>query len=296
MQPWLVAQSIVDGLLIGGVYALVAMGLNLMFGVMKIVNFAQGEFLMVGMYVAAGLGALVLPPGLLGVYWVAVPTTMILAAVGVAFYLLLLQRAARFGDTAQILMTIGVSIALQGAAQVWTGSGFRFLRSEVYGEAIRVGELTIPVAQAVAFVVAIVVTVAMAWVLRRTLWGKSVRAVAESSDMAQSLGVDTRRAFVTATAVAIGLAGLAGSLLAPYHYTFPQVGQSFVVVAFLAIVVAGLGNVVGAVWGGLAFGVVQSLTASFLSLGFSTAAMYVLFLAVLLLRPEGIFTGRSRSV
>lgn len=291
-----VAQSIINGLLIGGVYALVAMGLNLMFGVMKIVNFAQGEFLMVGMYVAAGLGGMFLPPGLFGVYWTAIPTVAVLAAAGIAFYLVLLQRAARSGETAQILLTIGVSIALQGGAQVLAGSGFRFLRSPIYGSAMRLGDLTIPVPQTIAFGVALVVTVIMAGVLRSTIWGKSVRAIAENAETAQTLGIDARRVFLSATAVAIGLAGLAGALLAPYYYTFPQVGQSFVVISFLAIVIAGLGNVVGAVWGGLAFGVVQSLTASYFSLGFSTAAMYVLFLAVLLLRPEGIFSGRTRSV
>ena len=124
-------QSIVNGLLIGGVYALVAMGLNLMFGVMKLVNFAHGEFLMAGMYVAVWLASLGMLPGLFGIYWVAIPTMFVMAAVGFAFYLLLLDRAARFGESPQILLTIGLSIGAQGLAQVCAApaSGFNRIRS-----------------------------------------------------------------------------------------------------------------------------------------------------------------------
>ena len=123
-------QSIVNGLLIGGVYALVAMGLNLMFGVMKLVNFAHGEFLMAGMYVGRRPRKLHHFPhalGMFGIYWVAIPTMLIMGAVGVAFYLLLLDRAARFGESPQILLTIGLSIGAQGLAQVLCGSGFKLV-------------------------------------------------------------------------------------------------------------------------------------------------------------------------
>jgi len=110
------------------------------------------------------------------------------------------------------------------------------------------------------------------------------------------LGIDARRVYMVSTAIAIGLAGLAGALLIPYHFTFPNVGQNFVVMAFLAIVIAGLGSVVGAVFGGLLLGVMQSLTASYLDLDLSTAAIYIQFLAVLLLRPQGLFTKGQRTL
>jgi len=292
----ILAQAILNGLLIGGVYALVAMGLNLMFGVMKLVNFAHGEFLMAGMYVAVALAGLGLPAGTFGIYWVALPTTFVMAAFGLAFYLLLLDRAAHFGESPQILLTIGLSIGAQGLAQVVRGSDFKLVPNPVNGAALHLGELSLQLGPTIAFVVALAVTIAMARVLRRTRFGKSARAVAESVETAEMLGIDARRVYVTSTAIAIGLVDLAGALLIPYHYTFPNVGQNFVVVAFLAIVIAGLGNVVGAVFGGLLMGVMQSLTASYLDLDLSTAAIYVLFLAVLLLRPQGLFSRGRRTL
>ena len=289
-------QSIVNGLLIGGVYALVAMGLNLMFGVMKLVNFAHGEFLMAGMYVAVWLASLGTLPGLFGIYWVAIPTMFVMAAVGFALYLLLLDRAARFGESPQILLTIGLSIGAQGLAQVLRGSGFKLQPNPVNGAAIHLGGLNLQLGPAIAFTVALIVSMVMALLLRMTRFGKSARAVAESVETAEMLGIDARRVYLVTTAIAIGLAGLAGALLIPYHYTFPNVGQNFVVVAFLAIVIAGLGNVVGAVFGGLLMGVMQSLTASYFDLDLSTAAIYVVFLAVLLLRPQGLFTRGRRTL
>jgi len=292
----IVVQSLANGLLIGGVYALVAMGLNLMFGVMKIVNFAQGEFLMIGMYVAVGLAGVVVPGALLGVYWVVIPVTFVMAGMGVLFYFLMLRRAARFGEGAQILLTLGLSICLQGVAQVVEGADFKLVRTPVYGKAIHPAGITIGVAQLVAFTVAIAVTVVMAWAIRYTHWGKTVRAVSESTEIAQTLGINARSVFAVATGVSIGLAGLAGALLMPYQYTFPNVGQSYVVIAFLAIVISGLGNVNGAVAGGLLLGIIQSMTASYVSLDFSTTAMYVIFLGVLVLRPQGLFTIRTRTI
>ena len=292
----MLAQSIINGLLIGGVYALVAVGLNLMFGVMKLVNFAHGEFLMAGMYVAVGLAALALPAGLLGIYWVALPTMLIMAIVGCAFYLLLLDRAARFGESSQILLTIGLSIGAQGLAQVLRGSDFKMVPNPINGAALHFGAVYVQIGPAISFAVALTVTVVMAWVLRATRFGKSARAVAENVETAEMLGIDARKVYVVSTAIATGLVGLAGALLMPYHYTFPNVGQNFVVVAFLAIVIAGLGSVVGAVFGGLLLGVIQSLTASYLDLDLSTAAIYVLFLAVLLLRPQGLLTRNQRIV
>lgn len=289
-------QAVVNGLLIGGVYALVAVGLNLMFGVMKLVNFAHGEFLMMGMYVALALAGLALPAGLLGIYWIAVPTMLIMAVVGAIFYLLLLDRAAKFGESPQILLTIGLSIGAQGLAQVLCGSDFKLVPNPINGAAAHFGSIYFQIGPAISFIIAIAVTIVMAWVLRSTRFGKSARAVAESVETAEMLGIDARRVYMVTTAIAVGLVGLAGALVIPYHFTFPNVGQNFVVIAFLAIVIAGLGSVVGAVFGGLLLGVMQSLTAAYLDIDLSTAAIYVLFLAVLLLRPQGLFSRNQRTL
>ena len=288
-------QSIINGILIGGVYALVAMGLNLMFGVMKLVNFAHGEFLMTGMYIAVSLTALWMPSGYWGIYWVTVPTMLAMAVLGCVFYLILLRRAARFGAFPQMLLTFGLSIGLQGLAQVLRGSDFVLQRNPVNGSALRFSGLTIEVGPGIGFLTALIVAVAMGYVLHSTRWGKSARAVAENIETAEMLGIDARRVFVVATAISVGLVGLTAALLIPYHYTYPNVGQTFAMVAFLSIVIAGLGNVVGSIFGGLLMVIVQTMTASYLDLDLSTAFIYVVFLAVLLLRPQGLFT-RGRRV
>src|SRR5450759_5687380 len=176
----MLTQSIVNGLLIGGVYALVAVGLNLMFGVMKLVNFAHGEFLMAGMYVAVGLASLALPPGLLGIYWVAGPTMLVMAIVGCAFYLLLLDRAAHFGESPQILLTIGLSIGAQGLAQVLRGSDFKLVPNPINGAALHLGGIYLQIGPAISYVVALVVTVIMSWALCASRFGNGARALAET--------------------------------------------------------------------------------------------------------------------
>jgi branched-chain amino acid transport system permease protein len=289
-------QSIINGVLIGGVYALVAMGLNLMFGVMKLVNFAHGEFLMAGMYIAVSLAALGMPAGIMGIYWVIVPTMIIMTGIGCIFYLLLLDRAARFGDFPQMLLTFGLSIGAQGLAQVLRGSDFIQVPNPINGASLRFEGLVIQIGPLIGFAAALVVSACMAYVLHSTRWGKSARAVAESVETAEMLGIDARRVFIVASAISIGLVGLTAALLIPYHYTYPNAGQNFALVAFLAIVIAGLGNVLGSVFGGLLMGVMQSITASYFDLDLSTAAIYVVFLAVLLLRPQGLFTKGRRVI
>jgi branched-chain amino acid transport system permease protein len=263
---------------------------------MKLVNFAHGEFLMVGMYVAVTLAGVALPAGLFGIYWVAIPTALVMSAVGVIFYVVLLARAAKFGETPQILLTIGLSIGMQGAAQVLQGSNFILIPNPIQGNALHAGPITLTLGPLVAFVVALAVAAAMAGVLRFTRYGKATRAVAENIETAEMLGIDARKIFITTSAIAVGLVGLGGALLIPYQYTFPNVGQSFVVIAFLAIVIAGLGNVLGSVLGGILLGMVQSLTASYFDLSLSTAALYLIFILVLIGRPQGLFTRRARTI
>jgi branched-chain amino acid transport system permease protein len=293
----ILAESLVNGLLIGGIYGLVAIGMSLMFGVMKLINFAHGEFLMAAMYVAfvllAEFGTAYAG---VGIYWMVIPTVVVMAGIGYCFYKFLLRRTARFGEGPQILLTIGLSIGLQGLAQVIFGADFHMTPNDVNGAAVNIGPLAIKISGLVAFVAAALVAGTMAWTLRYTQFGRSVRAVAENASAAQMLGIDSDKVFVVTTVIACALAGLAGALLVPDHYTFPLAGQQFVVMAFLAIVIAGLGNIMGSMFGGLLMGVIQSLTAAYWEIDLSTASIYVLFIVVLLFRPEGLFTRKRRSV
>jgi len=268
---------------------------------MKLVNFAHGEFLMAGMYVAVGLASLGTLPGafgMFGIYWVAIPTMFVMAAVGLAFYLLLLDRAARFGESPQILLTIGLSIGAQGLAQVLRGSGFKLVPNshQRRGNPLRRAQ---PSARA---------RHRFHRGARRhdrdglgsardAFWQERPRGGRERRNCGDARHRRTPRLHRVDPRSPSGWSAWLQLSSSPISTPFPNVGQNFVVVAFLAIVIAGLGNVVGAVFGGLLMGVMQSLTASYFDLDLSTAAIYLLFLAVLLLRPQGLFTrGRAHAV
>ena len=160
----------------------------------------------------------------------------------------------------------------------------------------KLGTIIIQTGSFIAFLVAMVVALILAGTLRGTIWGKSVRAVAENRQIASILGVNARRIFLSAFAVGGLLAALGGALLSPFQYAYPTVGSSFVIIAFLVVVIAGLGNVNGSVLGGLLIGIVESLTAGYLSIDLSIASIYIIFILVLIFRPEGLFTKRGRTV
>lgn len=289
-------QALINGLLIGGVYSLVAAGLNLIFGVMNIVNFAQGEFLMLGMVASYALYRLFpTTSGMLSYLWV-IPSMLLVGLFGLALYRFLIRPIVHKRPSVQILVTIGLSLGLQGADQIIMGSSFRAIPGIIHTASFRLGSVTLMLGPVVAGIVAVIATSILAWVLGHTWWGRAVRALAERPNIAALMGIEQGPIFTSAFVVGISLAAAAGALLMPYYYVYPTVGSDFVVVAFLVVVIAGLGNVGGSMLGGFLLGIVESFTATYLSVDFSIAAIYVMFLLVLILRPQGLFTLRRRQI
>ena len=289
-------QTLISGILIGGVYSMVAVGLNLIFGVMNIVNFAQGEFLMLGMMASYLLYELVpSTSGARSYVWV-LPSMVLVAAFGLLIYKFLIRKIADREPAVQILITVGLSFVLQGAAQVFLGSAFRSIPGGMQTSALYFQSLSVPIGPLIAFLVSLFVTGLLTWAIRHTWWGRAVRALAEKPGIAPFMGINRDVIFGTAFVVGIALAALAGALLMPYNFFYPTVGSDYVVIAFLVVVIAGLGNIAESIIGGLLLGVVESLTATYVSADFSLAAIYVIFLLVLALRPQGLFTIRRRQV
>jgi branched-chain amino acid transport system permease protein len=282
-------QTALNGVMIGGVYALIAVGLTLIFGVMKIVNFAQGEFVMLGMYVSwmlatvAGIGPY---PGLLLV-------AVIMFGVGWLVFKLLLLRIIGQKDESFILLTLGLSIFLQNVTLLIFGADYLTVTSSIKSSALRVAGVAISAPRLIAFAVALALVVGLTAFLNRTDMGRAIRATAESREVATLLGIDPVRCFAIAFGIGIVLAGAAGVLLTPMFYVYPGVGTLFNLTAFVVVVLGGMGSLPGALLGGLLIGVVEALAGTYVALDLSQLFTFMIFLGVLFLRPSGLLGRRA---
>jgi branched-chain amino acid transport system permease protein len=285
------AQLLLNGVVIGVIYALIAMGLSLIFGVLEIVNFAHGELYMLGAMLAyfltvnAGLG-----------YWTTILLVVAVAlCVGYVLYeaLLASMRGASFERS--ILLTLGLSMVLQNGAVFLFTTTPKMIASSLAYSTIVLGGLRLSVSRLYALGLGLAAFAALYLVLYRTRVGKAMRGVAQSREAALMVGIDPRAVSRLAVAIGVGLSGLAGAALAPVYAVHPLMGFSFVFKAFAIIILGGLGNVAGAALTALALGILESLVGGFLPLVMVDALVFVAMIAVLLLRPQGLF-GRGVRV
>jgi branched-chain amino acid transport system permease protein len=282
-----VAQAVVNGLLIGGIYALVSIGVTLIFGVVKIVNFAQGEFVMIGMYISYFLATyLGIDP--LASLIVAMP---ILFVVGVLLQHFLIRRVLGLGDMPQIFLTFALSLLLINVTLLLFTANYRTVQTSYTETSIHLGEIYVPVAKLIAFVVAMVLSGALWVFLHATDLGKAMRAAAQNPDVAMLMGINPDRVFCVAVGVSLALAGAAGCLLMPFYPAYPLVGQVFVLMAFVAVVFGTLGNVTGALIASLMMGVAESLGVQFVGADSGLIVVFIMLLLTLAFRPSGLFGG-----
>ena len=284
-------QLLLNGIVIGVIYALVAMGLSLIFGVLEIVNFAHGEFYMLGAMLAyfltmnAGLG-----------YW---PTILVVTAVavglGYVLYEALLGSLQGEGFERSILLTLGLSMVLQnGAVFVFTTTP-KMMQTRYSYSNVSLGDLRVSVMRLLALGLGLLAFGALYLILYRTRVGKAMRGVAQSRDAALMVGIDPRAVSRLAVAIGIGLSGLAGAALAPVYAVHPLMGFSFVFKAFAIIIIGGLGNIAGAAIAAVGLGILESFVGGFFPLVMVDALAFTSMIAILLLRPQGLF-GRGVRV
>jgi branched-chain amino acid transport system permease protein len=286
----ILTQAVVNGLLIGGVYALVSIGVTLIFGVVKIVNFAQGEFVMIGMYISFFLATYWGIDPLLSLF-VSMP---VLFVIGVLIQHFLIRRVLGLGDMPQIFLTFALSLLLLNLALLLFTANYRTVETSYSEAAIHIGPIYIAVAKLIAFVVAMALSTALYLFLHATDLGKAMRAAAQNRDVAMLMGINPDRVFAVAVGVALALAGAAGSLLMPFYPAYPMVGQVFVLMAFVAVVLGTLGNVVGALIASLMMGVAESLGIQFVGADSGLIVVFAMLLLTLALRPNGLFGGWAR--
>jgi branched-chain amino acid transport system permease protein len=285
-----VAQAVVNGLLIGGIYALVSIGVTLIFGVVKIVNFAQGEFVMIGMYISFWLATLIrLDP----VVSLAVSMPALFVA-GVLLQRFLIRRVLGLGDMPQIFLTFAVSLLLMNLALLVFTADYRTVQTGYTFAALRIGPLYISAPRLIAFALAMLLSAALEIFLRATDLGKAMRAAAQNRDVAMLMGINPDRVFGVAVGLALALAGAAGSLLMPFYPVYPSVGQVFVLLAFVAVVLGTLGNVRGALIAGLMMGMAESLGVQFVGADSGLIVVFAMLLVTLAVRPGGLYGGQTR--
>ena len=286
----IVAQAVINGLLIGGIYALVSIGVTLIFGVVKIVNFAQGEFVMIGMYISFFLSTQ------LGIDPIVslVVSMPVLFVVGVLVQHFLIRRVLGLNDLPQIFLTFALSLLILNLSLMLFTANYRTVHTWYSDEALHIGGLYIPVAKLIAFVLAMALSAALWVFLHITDLGKAMRAAAQKPEVAMLMGINPNRVFCVALGIALALAGAAGSLLMPFYPAYPMVGQVFVLMAFVAVVLGTLGNVVGALIASLMMGVAELLGIQFIGANSGLIVVFLMLLLTLAARPSGLAGGRVR--
>ena len=284
-----VPQLIVSTVLLGGIYALIAVGLTLIFGIMRVVNFAHGEFLMLGMYFAFWAFTLWgIDP-----YFTLVVAVPLFFAVGLGVYALVMRGVIHASHNVQIFTTVGLSTALQNLALVlWTGD-FRFVRPWHSGVVLRLGGAAFNLSQVVAFAVAVLFTLSLFAFMKWTHAGRVMRATAQDGEAATLMGIDTDRVYRLAFAIGIACVGVAGVLLSPLYSVYPTAGLQFVLLAYVVVVLGGLGDMVGALLGSLIVAAVEVIGSYVFGSAWKEVIYFVLFIAVLVLRPAGLFGQRG---
>jgi branched-chain amino acid transport system permease protein len=290
MSPEIFAQTIVNGLFIGGIYALVAVGLTLIYGVMLILNFAHGEFLMLGMYVAFGAFTLAgVDP------YLAIPIAAILIfLLGASIQRGLIQRVLAAHPLNQIVLLLGVSTLLIGLVQFFLSAEPRAIHVPYETNVLIISGLRLNIPRLIAFLSSMVISVSLYLFLRFTRTGKAIRAVSQSRHAAWLMGINVKFIYLLTFGIGTAVTAIAGVLLTPNYKMIPTIGQSFAVTAFVVVVLGTMGNFIGAFLGGLIIGIVEVFAGFFLGGDVKIIASMLVFILVLLFRPAGLF-GRKRA-
>ena len=280
--------SVLNGLTTGAVYALVALGLTLIYGVLHIINFAHGASLMVALYAAYLLKAkLGLDP------YLALPVVVgLMFALGYALQRAVINRASHGKDENILLVTLGVSIVLENLALLFFKSDTRTIDTAYTLTTVPIGPAMIALPKIVAFFGALATSALLLWIVSRTDLGRAIRAVAKEKQGARLMGIDVDHVYAMSFGIGLACLGAAACFLLPAYYVNPQVGGGFVLVAFTIVVLGGMGSFAGALLGGLLIGVVESLGGLFLGESLGQIGIFAIFIAVLLLRPQGLFGSR----
>jgi branched-chain amino acid transport system permease protein len=281
--------ALLNGLTTGAVYALVALGLTLIYGVLHIINFAHGAALMMALYGVYFLKqAFGIDP-----YLALLPMVAVMFVAGYALQRGIINRASHGKDENILLVTLGLSIVLENIALLAFKSDTRTIETSYTLSTVAIGPAMIAVSKLVAFAGALVTSAVLLWIVRRTDLGRAIRAVAREKQGARLVGIDVDHVYAMSFGIGLACLGAAACFLLPAYYVNPLVGNGFVLVAFTIVVLGGMGSFAGALVGGLLIGVVESLGGLWFGESLGQIGIFLLFIAVLLFRPQGLFGAKA---
>ena len=287
----LLTQLVVSGVLLGGMYALISLGLTLVYGSLHLINFAHGDFLMIAMYLAwVCFTSFHIDP-----YLSILVVTPLMFVAGCLTYVLLIRPVLRSAHIVQVFITFGLGLIVQNIALIAFTGTERSIDIPIAKSVFSVGGVRITYTALIAFAVALAAAGLLFLLMRYTYLGKSVRATGQNPLAAALVGINTNVARLVTFGVSSALLGVAGPMLIPIYATYPTIGNDFILIIFIVIVLGGLGSYRGAIVGGLTVGVIQTVSNYYLHSPINQALLLLLLIAILVVRPSGMF-GRARLV
>ena len=287
--PEILLEAVANGLLMGAVYGLVALGLTLVYGVLHIINFAHGTLLTLAMYAAyVAHGAFGLDP-----YAAMVPLAGLFFVLGYLVQRLVIGPASRGDDSNMLLVTLGLSIIIENAMLAIFRSDTMTLRLPYAMSMVEMGDVLLSLPRLIGFGVTLLVALLLFVLMTRSDTGRAIRAVAKERTGAALVGIDVAHIYAVTFGIGTACLAIAACLLLPSFYVSPRVGNAFVLVAFTIVVLGGMGSVTGALLGGLFIGVVESLSGLYFGDSLGQIGIFLIFILVLLLRPTGLFGARA---
>jgi branched-chain amino acid transport system permease protein len=294
-QVEVLLQTLIAGILLGGLYALIGIGMTLIMGVMKIINLAHGELMMVAMYIAYWLFVIFHLDPYISVF-IATPALFLLGVAMQKFLINPVLKVDSILPENQVILTVGIGMVLSNLATLFFKSDYRSTPVDYATKAWYLSdlwknspiELSLSLPWFVSFVIAVVITVLLWFFLAKTDMGKSLRATAQDEDAAVLMGVNVGMMRVVTFGIGSALVGAAGCLFIPIYYLYPSLGGQFTLIAFVITILGGLGSTVGAIIGGIILGIFESMTATYIGMGWAPVGRFIVFVAALIFLPGGV--------
>ena len=290
MNSDLILQALVTGILLGGVYSLISVGLTLTFGVMRIINFAHGEFLMVAMYATFFFSQYFATEPYVAMA-IVLPGLFLFGAIVFQLFVRPILGAEPLN---QMLLLVGLSLILQNGALALFSADTRTVKSALSMSKFEFGEVVVGVPNLIAFLVAVAITLGLYWALKYTELGRRIRAASADREAAALMGINVNRVNLIAFGIGAGCLGIAGPIMTPVFYVVPNIGTFFILMAFVIVVLGGIGNFMGAMLAAFVVAIAESIGALFMPGSTAPVLPFVLFILVLLFRPQGLFAGSAQ--